>query len=105
MIMRPNRTLPRRTASPRVLAGWYGSMALAGFGFGLLAERRPFGEDVLAHPLVLFFVAAGLGLIGLRLWLARPVPEVIPERALVLGCFVGGMTFLAGNWFTVHMLR
>jgi hypothetical protein len=62
MIMRPNRTSPRRAASPRVLACWYGSMALAGFGFGLLAERRPFGEDVLAHPLVLFFVAAGLGL-------------------------------------------
>jgi hypothetical protein len=87
-----------------VLAWWYGAMTIGGFGFGWLAERRPFGEDVLTHPLVIFFICAGLGLIGLRLWLARPVPDVIPERTLVLGCFAGALAFLAGNWFAVHLV-
>ena len=36
-------------------------MAAGGSVFGLLGDRRPFGNDVLAHPLVVFFalVAAG----------------------------------------------
>ncbi len=88
---------------PRPVSYWYGAMAFGGFAFGLFAERKPFGEDVLAHPLVLFFAAAGLGLLVLRVALARPVPEVIPERALLLGCFTGLVAFLAGNWLAVHV--
>ena len=70
-------------------------MALAGFGFGLFAERRPFGDDILVHPLVVFFVLVGLSLLALRIVLARPVPDVIPDRALMLGCVLGLAMFLA----------
>jgi drug/metabolite transporter (DMT)-like permease len=92
-----NKTLP----PPRL---WFGAMALGGLAFGLIAERRPFGDDVFAHPLVAFFILAGAALIALRMALARPVPEVIPERALLLGCFLGLGMFLVGNWVGVHAL-
>ena len=69
-------------------------MGLAGFGFGLFADRRPFGDDILVHPLVVFFVLVGLSLLALRVILARPVPEVIPDRALMLGCVLGLAMFL-----------
>ena len=88
---------------PRARA-WYGLMALAGFGFGLFAERRPFGDGILVHPLVVFFVLVGLCLLALRMALARPVPEVIPDRALMLGCVLGLAMFLAGNFVAAHAL-
>lgn len=88
---------------PRVLAWWYGSMGLAGFGFGLFADRRPFGDDILVHPLVVFFVLVGLSLLALRAVLARPVPEVIADRALMLGCVLGLAMFLAGNFVAARL--
>ena len=78
-------------------------MALGGLGFGMLADRRPFGEGFLVHPLVMFFVLAGLGLIALRVLMARPVPEVISDRALIAGCFVGLALFLVGNFIGVQL--
>src|SRR5437867_1469760 len=95
----------RAPGSPRVQRIWLGLMALGGLGFGLIAERRPFGGDVFAHPLVVFFIVAGVTLLGLRVALQRPVPEVISERSLLLGCFAGAVAFLLGNWFGVHVLR
>jgi hypothetical protein len=82
---------------------WRTVMIAGGLAFGLVAERRPFGEDVFAHPLVVFAGTAGLGLLVLRLVLQRPVPEVIPERALVIGFLLGAGAFLAGNWLGVHV--
>jgi hypothetical protein len=93
--------MPGRT---RVLRCWYALMALGGAAFGLIAERRPFGADVLAHPLVVFFIVTGAGLLVLRIWLGRPVPDVIPERTLLFGCFVGAGAFLLGNWIGVRLL-
>ena len=93
------------TGRPFLLAAWHGSMALFGFGFGLLAERRPFGDGILLHPLVVFFVLAGLALLVLRVVLGRPVPDVIPDRALMLGCVLGLAMFLAGNFVAAHVLR
>jgi hypothetical protein len=87
-----------------MLVLWFGVMALGGFGFGLLADRRPFGEHVFVNPFVTFFVLVGLGLIALRVLMARPVPEVISDRALVAGCFVGLVLFLVGNFLGVRML-
>ena len=83
---------------------WFALMALGGFAFGLIAERRPFGDDLFAHPLVAFFILVGFALIIMRAALARPVPEIIPERALLLGCFAGLAMFLAGNGLGVHVL-
>ena len=79
-------------------------MGVVGFGFGALADRRPFGENILVHPLVMFFILVGLGLIALRVLLARPVPEVIPDRALIAGCVLGLASFLAGNFLSAMVL-
>ena len=97
------RAAGRQTAGRlRVLFSWYGVMGLV--GFGALADRRPFGEDFLVHPLVMFFILVGLGLLALRVLLARPVPEVISDRSLILGCGVGLAMFLAGNFLSAQIL-
>ena len=83
---------------------WYGLMAAGGLGFGTIGDRRPFGEGFLVHPLVLFFVLVGVALLALRIVLARPVPEIISDRALVLGCVVGLAAFLAGNFLGTYLL-
>src|SRR6185503_17720374 len=47
--------------SGRLSGYWYGAVCIAGLGFGLLGERRPFGQGILAHPFIVyaFVVAAG----------------------------------------------
>ncbi|MCX7312024.1 MAG: hypothetical protein WCG92_11185 [Hyphomicrobiales bacterium] len=104
------RNLARKKAG-RLTAGrpfatpaWYVLVALGGFGFGLIADRRPFGDDILLHPVVVFYTLVGLGLLALRVALARPVPEVIADRTLMLGCALGLAMFLAGNFVGAHML-
>jgi hypothetical protein len=76
-------------------------MAVGGFAFGLLGDRRPFGSDLLAHPLVVFFAIVAAALLVLRVARARPVPELIPERVLLIGCCIGGGAFLLGNWVAI----
>jgi hypothetical protein len=79
-------------------------MAMGGFCFGLAAGRRLFGEGFFAHPLVAFFILVGVALLTLRVALARPVPDIIPEQALLLGCFAGLAMFFLGNLLGVHVL-
>ena len=79
--MRPREASSRHT---RAVFWWRGPMIAAGFAFGV-RRRRPFGETFLGHPIALFPGIAGLGLLILRVGLRRPVPEMIPERAIVLG--------------------
>jgi len=59
---------------------------------------------VLAHPLVIYFAAVAVGLLVLRVALARPVPEVIPECVLVAGCLSGVAAFLVGNFINAHLM-
>jgi drug/metabolite transporter (DMT)-like permease len=94
----------KRPPIPRAQIYWFGAMLIGGFAFGLIGERRPLGDDIFAHPLVLFFMTAIVGLLVMRAALARPVPEVIPERPLLLGCFAGLAAFLGGNWIAAHVL-
>jgi hypothetical protein len=97
-------TSKQRPASARALIWWFGLMSAAGVGFGAFAEDRPFGNDVLAHPLIVFFIVVAAGLLGLRVALRRPVPEIISDRLLLLGCLVGLVAFLIGNWFAVNLM-
>jgi len=83
---------------------WYGVVAAGGLGFGLLGEKRPFGHDILAHPFVVFFLLVAAGLLVLRVARRRPVPELIPERALAFGCAAGIALFLAGNFIAAHLI-
>jgi hypothetical protein len=91
-------------ASRRATTWWLGLTAFGGFAFGLNAERRPFGDDILAHPLLVFFAIVAIGLLVLRAVLRRPVPEILPERALFAGCMAGAVAFLVGNWIDVNLL-
>jgi hypothetical protein len=92
-----------RAVSRRALTWWFGLMTLGGLAFGLNAERRPFGNDVFAHPLVVFFVGVAAGLLILRFALRCPVPEILPERVLVWGCLAGAGAFLLGNWIDARL--
>jgi hypothetical protein len=101
----PAKFPPKRPpVSARVLVWWFGLMSAAGVLFGVFAEERPFGNDVLAHPLVIFFIVVGIGLLALRVALRRPVPDIIPDRLLLFGCVLGIAAFLIGNWLAVHLL-
>jgi hypothetical protein len=84
---------------------WYGAAAVGGLAFGLIGERRPFGDDLLAHPLFVYALVLALALLVLRVASRRPVPDIIPERALIIGCFMGLALFLIGNFVTAHALR
>ncbi len=77
---------------------WIASMVAGGVVFGSLAVRQPFGKGLLEHPVVIYFALAALGLLVLRFTLSRPVPEVIPDRALFIGGVAGLGAFLATNF-------
>jgi hypothetical protein len=98
-----DRKKPRSSSSLPVRV-WYAAMALAGLVFGLIGERRPFGDGIFAHPLVVLFILVGAALLALRVVLARPVPEVISERALAIGCVAALAAFLAGNFASAHLI-
>lgn len=98
------RTLTIRAGRRGSACIWYGAMTLGGFAFGLIGDRRPFGESFLTHPFAVFFILVGVMLLVLRIVAARPVPELIPDRMLFIGCAFGLATFLAGNFVAMHLL-
>jgi len=90
--------------SGRLSGYWYGAVCIAGLGFGLLGERRPFGQGILAHPFIVYAFVVAAGLLVIRVVRQQPVPELIPERALGLGCAAGVALYLAGNFIAVHLV-
>ncbi len=100
----PVKLRPKRPpVSGRILTWWFGLMSAAGVLFGVYSEKRPFGDGVLEHPLVVFFAVVAVALLVVRFALRRPVPELIPDRLLLFGCFVGLVAFLIGNWLAVNL--
>ena len=92
------------TRGGSLLGSWYGVVCVVGLGFGLLGEVRPFGQNSLAHPVIVYAFLVAVGLLILRVVRQRPVPELIPERALGLGCAAGVALFLAGNFIAAHVV-
>jgi hypothetical protein len=96
---------PPVAVSPHLLTWWFGLMAAGGVGFGLYADERPFGNGVLAHPLVVFFAFVVAGLLTLRFLHARPVLQLISARCLAAGAVIGIACFFVGNWFGVNLIN
>ena len=63
-----------------------------------------FGQSILAHPFIVYACVVAAGLLVIRVVRQRPVPDLIPERALGLGCAAGVALFLAGNFIAAHLV-
>ena len=96
---------PPVPVSPHLLTWWFGLMAAGGVGFGLYADERPFGNGVLAHPLVVFFAFVAAGLLTLRFLHARPLLQLISARGLAAGAVIGIACFFLGTWFGVNLVH
>lgn len=83
---------------------WYAAMAAGGLAFGLIGDRRPFGNDVLTHPFAIYVLTAGCALLLVRIAAARPVPDLISERSLLFGWLLGLALFLVGNFVASHLI-
>jgi len=92
-----------RPNAGRMLTWWFGAMSAFGLAFGSMSEQRPFGNDVLAHPLVILFALVAAALLVLRFALRRSVPDLVSDRMLLVGCGIGILAFLIGNWFGTHL--
>jgi hypothetical protein len=96
---------PPVPVSPHLLTWWFGLMAAGGVGFGVYADGRPFGDGLLAHPLVIFFAFVFAGLLTLRFLHARPVLQLISARHLAAGAVIGIACFFAGSWFGINLIH
>jgi hypothetical protein len=96
---------PPVPVSPHLLTWWFGMMAAGGLGFGAYADQRPFGNGVLAHPLVIFFAFVAAGLLTLRFLHAKPLVQLISAPCLATGAVIGIASFFIGNWFGVNLMH
>ena len=96
---------PPVPVSPHLLTWWFGLMALGGVGFGLYADERPFGNGLLAHPLVVFFACTVAGVLTLRFLHARPVLQLISAPCLAGGTVIGTVCFFFGAWFGINLIH
>jgi hypothetical protein len=99
---RPEGAVP---VSPHLLTWWFGLMAAGGVGFGLHADDRPFGNGVLAHPLVVLALFVLAGLTTLRFLHARPVLQLISARCLAAGATIAVACFFLGGWFGANLIH
>jgi hypothetical protein len=95
---------PSVPVSPHILTWWFGFMSIGGLGSGLFANQHPFGNGVLAHPLVVLFALAAAVLLSLRFLHARPLTEVISTLAVALGCVIAIVCFFIGDWFGINLM-
>jgi hypothetical protein len=96
---------PPVPVSPHLLTWWFGLMAVGGLGFGAYADRRPFGNGMLAHPLVVFLAFVAAGLLTLRFLQTKPLLQLISAQLLTAGAVIGIACFFIGKWFGVSLLH
>jgi hypothetical protein len=96
---------PPVPVSQHLLTWWFGIVAVGGLGFGAYADQRPFGNGVLAHPLVVLFAFAAAGLLTLRFLHAKPLLQLISAPSLAAGAVIGIACFFIGKWFGVNLIH
>jgi hypothetical protein len=96
---------PPVPVSPHLLTWWFGLIAAGGLGFGAYADQQPFGNGMLAHPLVVFFAFVAAGLLTLRFVQPKPLLQVIPVHFLAAGAVIGTACFFIGKWFGVSLIH
>jgi hypothetical protein len=96
---------PPVPVSPHLLTWWFGTVAVAGLGFGAYADQRPFGSGALAHPLVVLFAFVAAGLLTLRFLHTKPLLQLISAPSLAAGAVIGIACFFIGKWFGVNLIH
>jgi hypothetical protein len=96
---------PPVPVSPHLLTWWFGLMAAGGLGFGAYAAERPFGNGVLAYPLVVFFAIVAAGLMTLRFLHVQPLLKLISAQSLAAGAAIGVACFFIGSWFGSNLIH
>ena len=96
---------PPVPVSQHLLTWWFGMVAVGGLGFGAYADQRPFGNGVLAHPLVALLAFAAAGLLTLRFLHAKPLLQLISAPSLAAGAVIGIACFFIGKWFGVNLIH
>jgi hypothetical protein len=91
--------------SPHLLTWWFGLMAVGGLGFGAYAAERPFGNGVLAYPLVVFFAVVAAGLMTLRFLHVQPLLKLISAPSLAAGAAIAVACFFIGSWFGSNLIH
>jgi hypothetical protein len=96
---------PPVPGSAHLLTWWFGMMAAGGLGFGSYADQRPFGNGMLAHPLVVFFALVAAVLLTLHFLNTKPLLQLISAQRLAAGAVIGIASFFIGNWFGVNLIH
>jgi hypothetical protein len=96
---------PPVPVSPHLFTWWFGLMAVGGLGFGAYADQRPFGNGMLANPLVVFLALVAAGLLTLRFLHTKPLLQVISAQVLAAGGVIGVACFFIGKWFGASLIH
>ena len=96
---------PPVPVSPHLLTWWFGALAVGGLGSGAYADQRPFGNGLLAHPLVVLFAFVAAGLLTLRFLHDKPLLQLISAQRLAVGAVIGIACFFIGKWFGVNLIH
>lgn len=96
---------PPVVVSPHLLTWWFGLTAVGGLLFGAFDDERPFGNGVLAHPLVVLFAFIAAGLLTLRFLHARPLLQLISGHYLAAGTVIAIACFFIASWFGSNLMH
>jgi hypothetical protein len=82
---------------PAIVLAWYCLASLGGFGIGALAATTESRQALAASPLTATALFLAIGLIVFGAMRRRPVRDLLPVRALVIGCGLAALAALTGH--------